>query len=271
MTKARLLVWLAMIAPALGCASSCSRKRPAGVPAPTGLSHESLEDGGITYRYAVHVPRGYDPARAWPVVVFLHGRGESGTDGTRHVTQGVGAAVLRVVEAWPVIAIFPQRPTLHSEWEQHEPAVMAMLARAASRHHVDLDRLYLAGLSRGGHGVWVLGAHHPETWAALVPVCGYVSAGREVAPGLPPPFNGTPAELAPALSRVPIWAFHGAADEVVSPQETRDMVAAIEAAGGAPRMTILPGVGHDAGDPAFRDGGLRDWLLAQRRPAGRRR
>ncbi|MFT3916047.1 MAG: PHB depolymerase family esterase [Anaeromyxobacteraceae bacterium] len=254
--------FLALIALGAGCAAMAGRD----AHVPTGFIFETLEDGGRAYRYAVYVPRGYDPGQAWPLVLFLHGQGESGTDGTRMVIQGLGSAIQWDPASWPGIVVFPQKPTENTEWEQHEPAVMAMVARARARYRIDPDRIYLTGLSQGGHGSWVLGARHPELWAAVVSICGYARGTPEYAtPGHAPPFTGGPAELAGKLRGVPFWAFHGEVDDVVPPQETRDLVAAVRAAGGQPKMTILPGVNHGAWDPAYRDPELPRWLFAQRK------
>ncbi|MEN6526514.1 MAG: prolyl oligopeptidase family serine peptidase [Candidatus Polarisedimenticolia bacterium] len=265
MKTTKLVLGLSLAALAAGCATGAAARRSGTAPVRTGILFESLRDSGRTYLYAVYVPRNYDPARAWPLVLFLHGSGESGADGAKPINQGIGPAILWNVEAWPAIVVFPQKPTVESEWEQHESAVTAIVARTIARYNVDKDRLYLTGASQGGHGAWVLGARHADLWAAVAPVCGYVAAHQTGEPGMPPPFNGRAAELAAPLARVPVWAFHGEADDVVPPQETREMAAALEAAGGKPRVSILPGVNHGAWDPAYRDGALRDWLFAQRR------
>lgn len=246
----------------LGC--SALPGRPAAAPLPAGFLQESLQHGGRLYRYALYVPRGYDPAAAWPLVLFLHGMGESGRDGARMLDQGIGPAIQRNPDAWPALVLLPQKPTAESEWEQHEAALLAMLARVRERYRVDPDRLALTGLSQGGHGAWVLGARHAGLWAAVVPICGYASA-RWQEPGLPAPHRGGADALASALRAVPVWAFHGEADGVVPAGETRALVAALQRAGGTPRATYFPGVGHGSWDPAYRDPELPRWLLAQRR------
>lgn len=251
---------LGLCALGAGCAAVTG-----GAAEPTGFLFESLEASGLTYHYAVYVPRGYDPKRAWPLVLFLHGSGESGTDGTRQIIQGLGSAMQWDADRWPGIVLFPQKPIQHSEWEQHEKAVMEMVARARARYRIDPDRVYLTGLSQGGHGAWVLGARHADLWAAVVPICGYGASERAIPPGLLPPFTGDVAELGKVLRDMPIWAFHGEVDDIVNPQETRDLVAAVKAAGGQPRMSILPGVNHGAWDPAYRDPELPRWLFAQKK------
>jgi predicted peptidase len=251
------------IAAAVAAAATCAGPERS-TPGPTGFLFGSLSEGGRDYPYAVYVPRNYDPARGWPLVVALHGSGESGTDGAKQIVQGIGSAILWDAPSWPCLVLFPQKPTEDSEWEQHEAAVMAMLSRVRGDYRVDAARIYLTGLSQGGHGAWVLGARHAAVWAAVVPICGYGPA-RSEGPGLPPTFRGTPAELAAKLARLPIWAFHGESDDVVPVEAAREMAAALRDAGGAPKLTVLPGVGHNAWDAAYRDPALRKWLLAQRR------
>lgn len=238
----------------------------AGAP-PRGFLLDQITAGGETLRYALYLPREYTPSRRWPLLVALHGRGESGRDGLRQLAEGVAQAIIASPADWPVVAILPQKSEENREWEQSEAALLALVDTVRSRYAIDPDRLYLTGLSQGGHGAWVLGARHADVWAAVVPVCGYAAARARDAHGQPPrgAFNGSAADLAPALARLPVWAFHGAADSIVPVAETERMIAAIRAAGGDPRSTIFPGVDHGSWDPAYRDAALPAWLLQQRR------
>ena len=257
----RTVSLLALSAFVLGCASATR-----GRLEDRGFLFRELASGGRTYPYAVYVPRGYDPSRAWPLILFLHGSGESGTDGVRPIIQGIGSAIQWNSERWPAIVIFPQKPTQNSEWEQHEAAVLAILDTVRREYRVDDDRIYLTGLSQGGHGAWVLGARHKEIWAALVSVCGYAASHPRAAKlDLPPAYFGTAERLATAIGDLPFWLFHGDADDVVPPAESRAMASALEAAGSTPRVTIYPGVNHNSWDTAFAEEDLPRWLLSQRR------
>jgi predicted peptidase len=228
----------------------------------------SYSDAVITYPYVLYVPRSYQPSRSWPLILFLHGSGESGTDGTRQLAEGLGSAMLSDIDSWPFIVVFPQKPSEGSEWEQHEDAVMGILARVRHELNVDPRRIYLTGLSQGGHGAWVLGARHPGVWAAIAPICGYAAARRDArGAGLARPYTGSPQELAAALRNVPIWAFHGEADDVVAPAESVALVAAVNAAGGSARLTLYPGVGHGSWDRAYRTENLAAWFLDHSREA----
>jgi predicted peptidase len=245
------------------------RAAPTGEP-PRGVLLDEIAASGETLRYAIYVPRDYDPSRRWPLVLFLHGKGESGADGLRQLTQGLPQAILAAPADWPVIALFPQKAAAEREWEQSEPALMALVDSARARWAIDPDRIYLTGLSQGGHGAWVLASRHAELWAAVASVCGYVEARVRDARGGTPlgAFAGTAADLARTLSRVPLWAFHGAEDSIVPAAQSEAMVAALRAAAGSAKLTLFPGVDHGAWDLAYRDAGLAAWLLAQRRNSG---
>lgn len=237
-------------------------------PATAGLLAGEIEaSGGAKLPYLTYVPRNYDAARRWPLILFLHGQGESGTDGWRQLLQGLPPALFAAPERWPGIVLMPQKPDPEREWESYETALLALVDRARQTWAIDPDRIVLTGLSQGGHGSWVLGARHPDLWAAVGPVCGYARARRRDAAGRIPAdaFGGTAADLAKPLASTPIWAFHGAVDDVVPVAETETMIAALRAAGGTPRVTIVPGVGHGVWSKAYEDPEFSAWLFAQRR------
>jgi len=225
----------------------------------TGVRFGTLMAPSGELPWALYVPRGYDARSSWPLVVFLHGSGESGRDGVRQLSAGLGPALFAAPARWPALVVLPQKPSGDQEWEEVEDAVLALVDEIRSRYRVDPRRIVLTGMSQGGHGTWVLGARHPGLWAALAPVCGYGSALGGGA------FRGGAAELAVPLARLPVWAFHGALDDVVPVRGSEGMVAAIVAAGGTARLTVFPAANHNAWDPAYRESGLAEWLLAQRR------
>jgi predicted peptidase len=254
-----------------GCAA-----RPGGGEAPLsaaevrGVVFRSVDAGRRSNRYAVYIPRDLDLSVPAPVIVFLHGRGECGTEGSRHLTVGLPTAVLANPEHWPFIVIFPQKPAGGDTWEQHVELVLACLSGTSREWRLDQQRIYLSGLSQGGAGTWAIGARHPELFAAIAPVCGFVHDPRgevsgKVTVGDEKQHRDVAGRLAAA--KMPIWAFHGERDDVVLPGETRRLIAAIEEAGGTARATYLPEANHNAWDEAYRTQGraLSDWLLAHRR------
>ena len=116
-------------------------------------------------------------------------------------------------------------------------------------YSVEADRVYIAGASNGGYAVWYLLHEHPDAWAAAVPMCG----------------GGNPSEIAVAKD-VPIWAFHGAKDPTVPVERTKELIAALKAAGGHPKFTEYKDAHHmDAADRAFKEPELLPWLFAQKR------
>jgi predicted peptidase len=245
-------------------------------PAATSPPESDRVNAGFLFRthrdvdgdlgYVVYVPRGYTRDRAWPALVFLHGRGECGRDGLKHLTQGIGPAVMGNTEEWPFVILMPQKPDPNRNWEEYDTEVMGMLAATKSEFRIDEDRVSLTGLSQGGHGTWVLGSRHAGTWAALVPICGYGGSRPSVEPS-----EETARAIAAGIGSLPVWAFHGEADEVVRAVETRTIVRALRANGSSVIETYYPGVGHNSWDKAYRDekaeGGLAAWLLRQRRGA----
>jgi predicted peptidase len=242
--------------------------RGAQPPATAGLL--AGEIGGVPY--LVYVPRDYTAARRWPLILFLHGQGESGRDGWRQLLQGLPPALFQAPERWPAIILMPQKTDPEQEWESYEKALLALVERARKSYSIDPERILLTGLSQGGHGSWVLGARHADLWAAVGPVCGYVAARRRDAAGRIPAdaFGGSAAELAKPLASTPVWAFHGAIDDVVPVAETETMIAALREAGGTPKVTIVPEVGHGVWSRAYEDPEFAAWLFAQRRPKSRR-
>jgi poly(3-hydroxybutyrate) depolymerase len=234
----------ALLAAALGVAVDWSQvgRFPIVATARAGGSKSST---GLDY--LVYLPSGYYRSFGrWPLILDLHGSGQVGRDIERVKAGGLAR---RSGAGWrfPFIIIAPQCP--QPGWDPE--ALDAVLDEVTRRYWVDADRVYLTGSSMGGYGVWTLAAAHPERFAAIAPICG-----------------GGDAASADRLRGVPTWAFHGAEDTVVLPQESRRMVAALERAGGDVRLTIYQGVGHDAATPTYADPKLYEWFLAHRRRVG---
>ncbi|HEY3412841.1 MAG TPA: prolyl oligopeptidase family serine peptidase [Armatimonadota bacterium] len=252
----------------MALASIASAADAAPKPVETGFLFKKLTLDKKDYPYVVYVPENYDATKAWPLIMFLHGAGECGSDGWRPVMQGIGTAIMLDVAKWPFIVIIPQKPDVKYAWEQYDGALMQMLKTARKDYKVDGSRLYLTGLSQGGHGTWAIGARHADLWAAIAPICGYGGSKwpqTETPKGLLPAFNGPDSEFGTALKDTPVWAFHGEADSVVPIKETQDLVAAVKAAGGAPKITTYPGVDHNSWDRAYRTEDLGAWFLSHRK------
>jgi predicted peptidase len=211
----------------------------------TGFINKTMTMRGNERKFVVYVPHMYDPGRAWPVIVFLHGVGESGDDGLSPTDVGLGHAIRTWPERFPCLAVFPQCPR-KTLWGKDFEDVDVALAQTQKEYNLDPHRIYLTGLSLGGYGAWVYGAQRADIFAALMPICG---GGR--------------VEDAPRLANVPIWAFHGAEDTVVEPSESRKIVEAVKRAGGMVKYTEYPDIKHNAWDNAYGDPRVIKWLLKQ--------
>lgn len=192
----------------------------------------------------VWLPPGYAQRRErWPLVVFLHGSGERGTDLEKVKVHGPPKLIAQGA-SWPCITVSPQ---LEDGARWNPERLHRLLQALQDRLHVDRQRCTATGLSLGGHGVWHWATAYPGDLAAIAPVCGY----------------GDPARVA-ALRRVPVRAYHGDQDRVVLLAPHQACIDALRAAGGVASLTVYPGVGHDAWTPAYNDPGLLPWLLAQK-------
>lgn len=205
----------------------------------------------LGYRYRLSLPDGAPAGAGWPLLVFLHGSGERGDD-LELVARNGPPKLIAEGRRFPAIVASPQAPA-HAAWDPH--AVQALVDALRQRHAVDDDRIYLTGLSMGGYAVWDTLAAYPDTFAAAVPICGGIGAA---------------IVAAERFAHVPVWIFHGADDPVVPVENSQRIRDALLAAGGAPAMTIYPGVGHDSWVRAYEDPALWAWLFAQRRGAAPR-
>jgi predicted peptidase len=220
---------------------------------------------GKEARYALFVPHDYRGNRAYPLILFLHGAGEWGSDGQKQLSVGLGPAVKKRAKAFPFLVLFPQSQkntwpvdvkdpkqlrriaTTWSDQEAEGQRALALLADVEKEYRVDPERVYLTGVSMGGFGTWLLAASHPERWAAIVPICG----------------GGDPRTAA-RIKGLPCWCFHGDADDAVPVHWSRDMMKALWAAGGHPNYTEYAGVGHNSWDKAYDTTDLYEWLLRHR-------
>jgi predicted peptidase len=234
----------------------------------TGFLNRTVSVSGQDYRYQVYVPAAYSREIRWPVILYLHGAGERGSDGLFQTAIGLGAALRANVSRFPAIIVFPQAPK-DSVWAGIPADVaMAALQRTQDEFSTDSARVYLTGLSMGGNGAWSLAYRFPGRFAAVAPICGWVVTGPSI--GRPSPVVALSDSeafqaLAHRLKDVPIWIFHGEMDPVVSVEESRKAAAALRASGGDVRYTELLGIGHNAWDPAYASTEFINWLFRQRR------
>ena len=253
-----LVVWLwsAMMAVAL----------PALAQGPeTGFLDRQVAVGDIVYRYQVIVPADYQPTTRWPVILFLHGAGERGSDGMLQTEVGLGRALRRGADRFPAIVVFPQ--TAGSRWsEAPGDAAIEALDASIEEFSIDEDRVYLTGLSMGSQGSWYLASMHPKRFAALVPICGFVGQTSR-RPSFVSDADRSPyVQVAERVRDIPTWIFHGETDSVVSVTESRQMAEALRSVDADVHYSELPGTGHNSWDAAYASPALSDWLFKQRRP-----
>lgn len=235
---------------------------PHSAPLTPGRQHRRhLLHQGASLQYLLFVPLGYDAGASdqgeegkeseeseekLPLILFLHGAGERGDDLDCVTRHGVPARVLHEPD-FPFIAVSPQSPA-NSWWTDHLGLLDKLLDEVLAMRGVDPKRVYLTGMSMGGYGAWALAARNPERFAAVAPLCG----------------GGDP-RWAERLAALPIWAFHGADDPVVPLTQSLLMIDAVKRAGGAPRLTVYDGVGHDCWTTTYSDNGLYEWFREQGR------
>jgi predicted peptidase len=234
----------------------------------TGFLDRTISVGSQSYRYQVYVPADYATKAKWPVILFLHGAGERGTDGLRQTNVGLGPAIRQDPTRYPAIVVFPQAP-LDSQWVG-APADMALAAlnQTLAELHVDRDRVYLTGLSMGGHGTWYLAYRHPELFAAIVPICGWVQDSPRFAGSVPvvPRDSGAPIPaLARRLAKKPVWIFHGEMDAVVPVSGAREIAGALKALSAPAQYTEYLGLNHNSWDATYGSDEFARWLFAQER------
>lgn len=228
--------------------------------------YESVAGDSLPYR--VHLPAALkaDPgtSQKFPLLVFMHGAGERGTNNTSQLLHSVpdildfcdthGHTPILLAPQCPLEVMWFNIPGLISRgitpeittrpWE----IAMELIEKTIQTLPVDPSRVYITGISMGGFATWSALVEYPDWFAAAVPVCG-----------------GQKPEHAARIGKVPVWTFHGTLDETVGVNWTRNMAAALEKTGGNVRYTEYPGVGHDSWTQTFRNPEVLTWLFAQQK------
>ena len=221
------------------------------------------EDGELL-NYRLLKPADFDPDKKYPLVIFLHGAGERGADNAAQLTHCMAQfCTPEHRQKYPCYVLAPQCPEEQKwadvDWSSDTPAFPEKISRSLGLTFAVVDsmladaaitksRVYIAGLSMGGYGTWDALARRPELFAAGIPICG-----------------GGDVETVSAFKDIPVWCFHGADDRAVNVERSRTMIAALKAAGGEPRYTEYPGVGHNSWTQTFDNEETFQWLFAQKR------
>lgn len=226
---------------------------------------------GDTLPYRILFPENYDSSKAYPLLLFLHGRGESGTDNEKQLLNGAKLFLSDSFRTnYPAIVVFPQCSD-KSYWSNVEmimektknskrsfyfipdgdPStpmrqVMMLMRNLQVRFHIEQKRIYVMGLSMGGMGTFEIVRRMPGFFAAAIPICG-----------------GSSTQTAKQLTKTKWWIFHGAKDDVVLPSFSINMVSALKAAHASVKFTLYPNANHNSWDAAFAEPGIMQWLFSQ--------
>jgi len=228
---------------------------------------------GDTLPYRLLLPENYDAAKKYPLVIFLHGRGESGTDNEKQLVHGASLFLRDSIrQQYPAIVVFPQCPA-NSYWSnvQNEisgskngkrdfyfvpggeasvamKGLMGLIDNLLLRYKVQEQQVYVMGLSMGGMGTFELVRRKPGLFAAAIPICG-----------------GANPSTASSLVNTKWWIFHGGKDDVVLPSFSQKMADALKRAKATVKFTLYPDANHNSWDPCFAEPGLLAWLFAQKK------
>ncbi len=209
----------------------------------------------VSAQYWIYLPRDYSTRsqERWPLILFLHGAGERGTNLSKAAMHGPPKLV-KQGQDFPFIIVSPQCPT-NQRWDND--VLLALLDEVTEKYKVDKSRVYLTGLSMGGYGTWSLGLTQPERFAAIAPICG----GGDVLVLL----LADPKKVS-AIKSLGVWAFHGGKDPVVPPAESQRMVDALKKFGCKDlELTVYPEAQHDSWTETYNNPKLYDWFLAHQR------
>ncbi|MET0288026.1 MAG: prolyl oligopeptidase family serine peptidase [Pseudoxanthomonas sp.] len=261
-------LWILAL-PLLLFMAGCASQRP-----PPGAGHfvaRSVNVGGQPVRYRVYVPAAARlSAGSAPVVLFLHGSGERGSNNRSQIRTGLGPYLRDHPMDFPAIVVFPQVPDDQAWTGPNINVALAALEAATAEFGGDRTRTYVTGMSMGGYGTWEAALTQPHRFAAIAPVCGAVHAppeeSRDLRVTLVDDLADPYTSIAQRLRHVPVWMFHGAEDDVVPPQDDRKLFAAFRANAGTARYTEYPDGNHNAWDDAYGDPALWRWLFKQHLP-----
>ena len=213
----------------------------------------------LSLGYTLFLPKGYDAngKKKWPLMMFLHGSGERDGNVWRVNFHGPTKYIEKHPD-FPFILVSPQCSP-GCKWS--DDSLLGLLDEVIAKNRVDTNRVYLTGLSMGGYGTWSLATTYPERFAAVAPIC-----GGEGNIGIVLSLHDDNKKK-DALKRLPIWAFHGAKDNVVDVTESERMVALMKKAGNRNvKLTIYPEVTHNSWTRTYDNPELYEWFLKYKLP-----
>jgi predicted peptidase len=239
-----LIALIAGIAPGAESASN-----PSSMQTAKKFHFQKTESADLDYLVFLPKDYGTQAGKRWPLIFFLHGAGERGSDVWKVAVHGP-PKIVETRPDFPFIVVSPQCPE-GKIWSND--ALLGLLDQVTRDYAVDTGRIYLTGLSMGGYGTWSLGVSYPERFAAIVPICG---GGDRITVLLA---NGQKTQ---ALKSLGVWAFHGAKDKVVPPDESQRMVDLLKDHGVKDiKLTLYPEAEHDSWTETYQNPALYEWLL----------
>ena len=193
--------------------------------------------------YILRYPDGYQAGEHYPVLIFLHGAGTRGNN----LNQLLNNPFFHEIAGWPEFPFIVAAPQCsENSWFDMFETLKQFVLTVSQQEYALKQKIYLMGASMGGYAAWQLAMSLPQVFAAIVPICGggmYWNAGR--------------------LKGVPVWAFHGRKDSVVSVEESQKMVDAVVRNGGQAKLTVYEENGHDAWSDTYRNWEVFQWLLSK--------
>jgi poly(3-hydroxybutyrate) depolymerase len=218
---------------------------------PGQIESHTFKDSDGEHRYALFLPKGYSADKKWPVILFLHGAGERGSDGKRQTTVGIGPVLKKRAATFPFVVVMPQCEDTQARYlggwlNQTKDATraLAILNEVETKYSIDEKHRVLTGWSMGGYGTWSVASNTAKNWSAVLPLAG-----------------GAPSEWATKLKDTPLWAFHGAKDAAIRPSQSRQMIAALRDAGAKPRYTEVTDGTHDITQIVYDNDAVIGWML----------
>ena len=223
--------------------------------------------GDIVLNYRIMYPDDFDEGKKYPLVLFLHGAGDRGNDNKSQLIYG-SKLFKDSLNKYPAIVLYPQCPEGES-WSNYRninadnlsitditsskpspslSGVISLCDKLLQESYIDADRFYVSGLSMGGFGTWEMLWRIPEKIAAAAPICG-----------------GGLTEMTGRMTDVPIWAFHGVKDDVVSYQSTLKMIREVQRRDGIAKISLYPNASHNSWDTAFAEPRFLSWMFSKRK------
>jgi predicted peptidase len=224
-----------------------------------------------TLPYRLLLPKDFNPSKAYPLILFLHGAGERGNDNEKQMIHGSGLFLKNDIrDQFPAIVVFPQCAE-NSYWSnvkfitndsgkrkfefQKEgeltkamDLVQKLMKQLLQEYRIEKKQIYVGGLSMGGMGTFEIVRRNPKMFAAAFPICG-----------------GANPATAKKLKKTAWWVFHGAKDNVVPPEYSEQIVAALMKQKASVKFTLYPDANHNSWDVAFAEKDLIPWLFRHKK------